>query len=145
MSRTFFDQVDDELRGLLGPKLRTYSCYKASRLIKIWYGEDSSVHYEAQMVSSRWSPTKSPVVEVGLHIEMADAKLSQAELDRLLDGKAPSGKTFPSSTAGRALGPRGASWRRISEVIEMTDDDDPDLASEVAERLRAYITKFGPQ
>lgn len=142
MSRSFFEQVDDELRGLVGPKLRSYSSYKAGRLLKVWYG-DGRIHFEAQIVGPRWSGTGDAAVEVGLHIELADAKSSQAAMERICKPKVL--KSLGEPQTGRALGPRGASWRRVSELIPFTDEDDLDLASEVAERLAVYVKVLAPE
>ena len=143
MSRAFFDQVDDELRGLLGPALRSYRSLRTGRLLKLWYG-DPAIHFEVQMVAKRWSPVGGPVLEVGLHLEHPDA----ATNDRLLGGLTGDGaawrRRLPNAEAGPALGPRGGLWRRVSELLEETGPDDPELASEAAERLADYVRALWP-
>ena len=143
VSRAFFDQIDDELRGLLGPALRHYESVRASRLIKLWYG-DPSVHFEVQMVAKRWSPTGEPVLEVGLHLEHPDPTVNERRLSRLTSGPASWRRRLPDADAGPALGPRGGAWRRVSELLEEAAPDDPDLASEAAERLALYIRILWP-
>jgi hypothetical protein len=45
---------------------------------------------------------------------------------------------------GPALGPRGGAWRRVSEFLEEAGPDDPELASEAAERLAVYVRALWP-
>jgi hypothetical protein len=143
VSRAFFDQIDDELRGLLGPALRGYQSVRDARLIKLWY-RDPSIHFEAQMVATRWSPTKAPVIEVGLHLEHADPAVNDRRLEGLTTGAAPWRSRLPDAGVGPALGPRGGAWRRVSEFLQETEPDDPDLASEAAERLALYVRTLWP-
>jgi hypothetical protein len=35
-------------------------------------------------------------------------------------------------------------WRRVSELIELEDPDDPDFASEIAERVALYVLTLRP-
>jgi hypothetical protein len=143
VSRAFFDQIDDELRGLLGPALRHYESVRASRLIKLWY-RDPNVHFEVQMVARRWSPTREPVLEVGLHLEDPDPTVNERRLSGLTSGRASWRKKLPDPGIGPALGPRGGAWRRVSEFLEEAGGDDPDLASEAAERLALYVRTLWP-
>lgn len=143
MTRRFFDQVDDELRGLLGPALRDYRRLRTGRLLKLWY-EDPAVHFEAQRISQRWAPESRPAVEVGLHLEAPSAERNEAILERLTGRPGAWRRKLPRAEAGNAFGPQSAAWRRLSEVIDGGDGDDPDLASEVAERLAAYVRTLGP-
>lgn len=142
MSRAFFDQIDDELRGLLGPALRDYESVRDSRLIKLWYAEPTT-HFEAQMVSRRWSPTGAQVIEVGLHLEAPDPAVNERVLADLTRGRPAWRRKLPEAGAGPALGPRGGAWRRVSEFLNETIPD-PDLASEVAERLALYVRTLWP-
>lgn len=142
MGRAFFDQVDDELRGFLGPLLRGYASERNGRLIKLWYAHPT-VHFEAQLVGQRWSPTGGPAVEVGLHLEHPDARVNEDLLAGLLSAD-PWRAQLPAAGTGPALGPRGAQWRRVSEFLVETAPDDPDLASEVAERLADYVRVLWP-
>lgn len=143
MSRAFFDQLDDELRGFLGPALRSYASERNGRLIKLWYG-DPRVHFEAQLVGRRWSPTGGPGVEVGLHLEHPDTKVNEDLLAGLLARAGEWRPGLPEAATGAALGPRGAQWRRVSEFLEEVAPDDPDLASEAAERLAGYVRTLWP-
>ena len=143
MGRAFFDQVDDELRGFLGPALRGYLGERNGRLIKLWYGHPRA-HFEAQLVGPRWSPTGGPAVEVGLHLEDPDPAVNEATLASLLAAGPAWRAQLPHAAAGLFIGPRAAQWRRLSEFLPETDPDDPDLASEVAERLATYVRALQP-
>jgi hypothetical protein len=161
MSRAFFDQVDDELRGLLGPALRGYRSLRTGRLLKLWY-DDPAVHFEVQMVARRWSPAEGPVLEVGLHLEHPDAGTNERVLGGLTEEAAAWRQRLPNAQAGPALGPRGGLWRRVSELLEETGPApvrsadsgppspgaspglDPELASEAAERLAEYVRALAP-
>lgn len=141
MSREFFDQVDDEVRGFVGPALRDFSTYKSSRLIKIWYA-DPAVHFEAQTLSGKWSPLPGKCLELGLHIESNQPKRNQSILDDLLAGRPDWGKLLPGAEHGKAIGPM-KSWRRLSEVVPVEELDE-EFAGEVAERFSAYIVALHP-
>jgi len=143
VSRAFFDQIDDELRGLLGPALRNYESVRDARLIKLWYA-DPAVHFEAQMVAKRWSPTRGPVLEVGLHLEHSNPAANEQCLATLNSGRALWATLLPEARMGPALGPRGGTWRRVSEFLEEAGHDDPELASEAAERLAVYVRTLWP-
>jgi len=143
VSRAFFDQIDDELRGLLGPALRSYESVRDSRLIKLWYAVPA-IHFEVQVVARRWSPTQRPVLEVGLHLEDPDPAVNERRLAGLRSAEATWAGLLPDAGAGPALGPRGGAWRRVSEFLECTDPEDPELASEAAERLALYVRTLWP-
>ena len=142
MSRWFFDQVDDELRGLVGPGLRSFQTAKNGRLLKVWFG-DPSIHFEAQWLSESWSPSSRPAIEIGLHLESRSPERNREVLGRLLEGRKGWQRRLAEAEAGPAFGPQGAAWRRLSELVEL-DDLDEDLAGEVAERLACYVVTLQP-
>lgn len=143
MSRPFFDQIDDELRGLLGPALRGYGCARGARLVKLWYAHPA-VHFEVQAVGVRWSPLPVPALEVGLHLEHPDPAVNVALLGVLEGSQDAWRKILPAAAAGPGLGPRGSRWRRVSEFLAGDASEDPDLASEAAEILATYIRTLWP-
>jgi hypothetical protein len=143
MTRQFFDQVDDELRGLLGPSMRDYQSLRTSRLIKIWYGEPA-IHYEALWVAPWWAPGRKAVLEIGLHLESRTADGNDEILGRLNERARAWRRRLPKAEAGSALGPRAADWRRLSEILDGGETEDPDFASEVAERLALYARTLEP-
>jgi hypothetical protein len=163
VSRIFFDQVDDELRGLLGPALRGYHGERNARLLKLWY-TDPHAHFEVQILGARWAPGPGPALEIGLHLEHPDARANDRLL-AVLKNQAPAWeKRLPGAVAGKAIGPRAGAWRRVSEFLEPAslgpeplgpeslgpeprgpaDAEDPELASEAAERLAAYVRTLWP-
>lgn len=144
MSRRFFDQIDDELRGMLGgPGLTGFSSQRNARLIKVWFGQPW-MHFEAQMVSSRWAPRGRPVIDVGLHLESPAREQNQEVLDHLISSRARWSKALSGAEAAKALGPQAATWRRLSELIDAGDPEDSDLAGEVAERLAVFVKTLRP-
>lgn len=140
MTRQFFDQIDDELRGLLGPSMRDFRSVRTSYLIKVWY-ERPEFHFEAQYVGARWVKAyrKGPAIEVGMHLESPDVQANDDMLVSLQGWQ----KKLPEAFGGKALGPRASTWRRISELWDIESMDDPDFAGEVAERLALYIKTLG--
>jgi hypothetical protein len=142
VTRSFFDQVDDEVRGFVGPAMRNFRTEKSGRLIKLWY-EDPSVHFEAQKLSPTWSPSARPCLEIGLHLESRLPERNEAMLGQLLASRHLWESRLAGADYGEAFGPQGPSWRRLSEVVEI-DSMDEELAGEVAERVSAYIVTLQP-
>jgi hypothetical protein len=142
VGKNFFDQIDDELRGLVGPALRDFSSLRTSSLVKVWF-DVPAVHYEAQRLSLRWAPDPAYRYEVGLHLEHPAAERNDEILGLLTSRKAWR-RSLPSAGHGPAIGPRAATWRRLSELVEGEDADDPDLAGEIAERLADYVKTLEP-
>jgi hypothetical protein len=142
VSRWFFDQVDDEVRGLVGPALRNYQTDKSGRLLKAWY-DDPAVHFEAQHLSPAWSPSPAPSMEVGLHLEYRLPQRNESILRRLLELRGSWEDRLPEAVHGEAFGPQGPAWRRLSEIVEI-DALDEDLAGEMADRVAAYIVTLQP-
>jgi hypothetical protein len=142
VTRSFFDQVDDEVRGFVGPALRNFQTEKSGRLIKLWY-EDPGVHFEAQRLSPTWSPSPHPCLEIGLHLESKLTQTNEAILRQLLESRHVWSGRLAEADYGEAFGPQGPAWRRLSEVIEF-DAMDEEFAGEVAERVSAYIVTLQP-
>jgi hypothetical protein len=142
LTRWFFDQVDDEVRGLVGPALRDYQTEKNGRLLKLWY-DDPAVHFEAQRLSPAWSPSPTPTLEIGFHLESRDPRRNESILARLLESRSRWENRLPEAAYGEAFGPQGSAWRRLSEVGEI-DALDEDLAGEVADRVAAYVVALQP-
>lgn len=143
MTRRFFDQVDDELRGFLGPSLRDFRALRTSRLIKIWY-DDPQVHFEAQRISERWAPRGKPAMEIGLHFEFPSPQRNEEMIARLTERPSRWARKLPKAKAGRAFGPNADAWRRLSEVVPLAAADEEDLAGEVAQRLAGYVRTLRP-
>lgn len=148
MSRIFFEQVDDEVRGLLLAKHPGFDSARSGQLIKLWYG-DPLVHFEAQWISKRWIPRGlgrrgEAVAEVGLHLEANSREKNDSLLESLIQRERSWRKHLPDAETGKAIGPNGSTWRRLSELIPLEDEDDPDLAGELAERLAVYVRTLKP-
>ncbi|MEX2587874.1 MAG: hypothetical protein WD602_07785 [Actinomycetota bacterium] len=143
MSREFFNQVDDEVRGMVRSGLPDPHSYRTGRLIKLWYG-DPAVHFEAQLLGAKWADSDDPCLEVGLHLEASSARSNDEILDRLLSSSQEWSAELPKARWGRAIGPRAATWRRVSETVPVPGWDE-DFANEVAGRLAAYVSALsGP-
>ena len=142
MTRAFFDQIDDEVRGMVGPSLRNFNSQRSGRLIKIWYS-DPSVHFEVQMLSGAWAPQRKPCLEIGLHLESRDAGRNEQILSRLVGERAAWEADLEAAEPGKAFGPMAARWRRVSEVVDLPALDE-DFAGEVAERFSSYIKTLRP-
>jgi hypothetical protein len=142
MTRAFFDQIDDEVRGMVGPALANFNSRRTGRLIKVWYS-DPAVHFEVQMLSGTWAPRPNPCLEIGLHLESGDAGRNDRILGRLLGERGSWGPGLEAAETGRAIGPMAAGWRRVSEVVDLPDLDE-DFAGEVAERFSCYIRNLHP-
>lgn len=117
--------------------------YRSGRLVKLWYG-DPAVHFEAQILGPKWAPSDGPALEVGLHLEAPAAGRNDRVLGFLNDCRSEWGPQIPAAEAGRAIGPRAATWRRVSEIVEVPGWDE-DFAGEVAERLARYVRALGPR
>lgn len=143
MTKSFYDQVEDELRGLLGPTYSEYKSRRDPRFIKIWF-DDPSVHFEAQHIGPRWGPRGKSVIEVGLHFEADSAETNDELLKQVTAQSSKWQKKLPQAGGARAFGPQSDTWRRLSELITSEDFNDPDLAGEVAERLATYVLNLRP-
>lgn len=143
MSRRFFDQIDDELRGLVGPDFRRFKSQRTGRLIKVWFAVPA-IHFEAQLISQRWAPGRKPLMEIGLHLESPSSRANQTILDELEADRSKWRRKLFRAEAGEAYGPQSATWRRLSEVLDAEDTGDPDFGGEVAERLAVYIKTLHP-
>ncbi len=143
MTRRFFDQLDDEVRGFVGPTLRGFQSEKSSRLLKLWY-DDPAVHFEAQILGTKWAPVDDrPCVEVGLHLEYKARKLNKPVLDRLIAAEDRWAARLPDAEHGDAFGPMRRTWLRLSEVMPI-DELDEESAGEAAERFAVYIVTLQP-
>ena len=142
MTRAFFDQIDDEVRGMVGPALRNFNSERSGRLIKVWY-DDPSVHFEVQRLSGTWSPSPEKCLEIGLHLECREAARNDRILSRIVQAREHWGPSLNEAEAGAAFGPMASTWRRISEVVPLPALDE-DFAGEVAERFACYIKTLYP-
>lgn len=142
MERTFFEHVLDAFEGFVDDALGEPQSTWHRRGLKVWFGpaegRAAREHYEAQLIRM----DGEAALEIGYHAEYAKEDENQAALDRL-DGR-PSWRRAlgRDAEAGPFLGMDG--WRRISEVWEPPDPDDPEAPIEIAARLADYVDAIEP-
>jgi hypothetical protein len=142
VDRTFFEHVLDAFEGFVDDGLGEPRSSWHRRGLKVWFGSDDDrparEHYEAQLIRVNGEAA----LEIGFHAEYRDEADNQAALDRL-DGR-PTWRSALGklAEAGEFLGMD--SWRRISEVWEPPDPDDPEASIEIAARLADYVDAIEP-
>jgi hypothetical protein len=142
VERSFFEHVLDAFEGFVDDGLGEPQSSWHRRGLKIWFGpsdgRSAREHYEAQLIRFEGQAA----LEIGYHAEYRSAAENQAALDRLA-GR-PSWRTAlgKEAEAGPFLGMD--EWRRISEVWEPPDPDDPDAPIEIAARLADYVDAIEP-
>jgi hypothetical protein len=142
VERSFFQHVLDAFEGFVDDELGEPQSSWHRRGLKVWFGTtDGSAareHYEAQLIRN----DGDYALEIGFHAEYRTEPENQAALDRL--GGRPSWRKAlgQDAEAGPFLGNNG--WRRISEVWETPDPDDPESSIEIAARLADYVDAIEP-
>ena len=139
MERTFFEQVLDAVEGFVGDDHGPLSSSAHRRGLKIWFGDSTREHYEAQLI--RWGD--GAALEIGFHSEHPRTETNQAVLDHL---KAAEGRwraeLGPEAEVGEFIG--ADNWRRVSELWDPPDPDDPEIPMEIAARLADYVDAIEP-
>ena len=139
MERSFFHQVQDVFEGFALDVAAVVHSNAHGRGVKIWCGDATREHYEAQLVRI----DGDLVLEVGFHTEYPKAGENEAVLERLLDAEQIWRRELGDEPeAGVFLG--ADRWRRISEIWGAPDPDDIDAAIEIAARLADYVTALEP-
>jgi hypothetical protein len=142
MTRAYFDQVADALRGFLPSNLRAFDSTVSARNLKVWFGADRHEHYEVQSLSRGVRVPGKPrgsYLEIGFHAEHPAPQRNDDVLERLRARERTWRRTLGRSPeAGPFLG-RARDWRRISEVWDGPGLDSEEAAIEAAERLSRYI------
>ncbi len=139
VERSLFEWVHDAFEGFTHEVDGPVNSSSHRRGLKIWYGDAKKEHYEAQLIRL----DGGVALEVGFHAEYAKPEDNDAVLARL---------TAREATWREALGDEpevgefiGADrWRRISEVWEAPDPDDPEASIEIAARLADYVLALEP-
>jgi hypothetical protein len=134
MERSFFEQVLDVFEGVVAQLDGELHSYTHRRGLKVWFGESTREHYEAQLIRV----DDQLQLEIGFHAEHPKPNLNDAVLDRLRAEE----QTWRTSLGddpevGPFIGNDG--WRRISEVWEPPEPMDTDAAIEIAARLADYV------
>jgi hypothetical protein len=131
--------VQDVFEGFVIDVSGTLHTTAHPRGVKVWYGEATREHYEAQLVRI----DGKVVLEVGFHAEHPKVGENEAVLKCLLDGEHAWRRELGGEPeAGVFLGVDR--WRRISEIWEEPDPDDVDIAIEIAARLADYVSVLEP-
>lgn len=130
----FLELVPERVRGKLPSVLRDFAFkHPYASLVKLYYGDDSLVHYEA------WLQRRTGRVEIGLHFE-GEPQANAAALGQL----APF-----ALQVQEALGPSveaeqwTARWTRVHETLpyEMLDEA---FLEVVSGRLASFISVLEP-
>jgi len=139
IERQLFDWVLDAFEGFAHDIDGLLHSTSHRRGLKVWYGEAKREHYEAQLIRT----DDGAGLEIGFHSEYTKSEENDAVLARLLVAE---GEWRPELGAEAQAGPFiGADhWRRISEVWEAPDPDDPETAIEIAARLADYVIALEP-
>ncbi len=139
MERSFFHQVHDAFEGFVAELDGVLHASAHGRGLKVWYGDATREHYEAQLIRL----AGEPALEIGFHAEYPKVAENEAVLARLLAHEpAWRAELGDDPVAGEFLG--ADRWRRISETWEPPEPDDVDASIEVAARLADYVTAIEP-
>ncbi len=135
MERRFFEQVQDVIEGLVFDVDGTLHTKAHGRGVKIWFGDATREHYEAQLIRL----DGKVVLEVGFHAEHPKVDENQAVLDQLLVAESGWRRRLGAEPeSGVFLGVDR--WLRISETWDEPDPDDFEIAIEIAARLADYVS-----
>ena len=139
----FFEHVRDALEGFVDDAHGTVYASAHRRGLKVWFGpadgHAAREHYEAQLIRQ----DGEYALEIGFHAEHRDPAENEACLDHLMTREKRWRRGLgEDAEAGPFLGQDA--WRRISEVWEPPDPDDPEAPIEVAARLADYVDAIEP-
>ncbi len=109
------------------------------RGIKVWFGDHTREHYEAQLVRV----DDAVQLEIGFHSEHPKAPQNDAVLQRLIAAESSwRPELGDEAIAGDFIGRVG--WRRISELWPAPTDEAVDDAIDTAARLADYVLALEP-
>ena len=139
VERSLFEWVLDAFEGFAHEVHGTVHSSSHRRGLKVWYGDAKKEHYEAQLIRL----DGGVALEIGFHAEYAKPEENDAVLARLTAREATWRKALGDEPeAGEFIG--ADRWRRISEVWEAPDPDDPEASIEIAARLADYVLALEP-
>ena len=138
LERNFFEQVLDAVEGFVDDhgELRSNA---HRRGVKIWFGDTTREHYEAQLIRSG----DGAALEIGFHSEYPRPEANQAVLDHLASVE-PRWRPGLGDEAESGVFLGADNWRRVSEVWDPPDPHDPDAPIEIAARLADYVDAIEP-
>ena len=146
VERSFFEWVFDAFEGFAGDVAGELHSSAHRRGVKVWYDDALSPntkgkeHYEAQLIRGA---DGDAALEIGFHAEYAKADENDAVMAKLaVDERTWRKELGKEAIAGEFLG--NDRWRRISEVWEAPDPDDPEATMEIAARLADYVIAIEP-
>ncbi|NNE10625.1 MAG: hypothetical protein HKN41_00075 [Ilumatobacter sp.] len=138
--RSLFEGVRDAVEGLAAGADGELHTSWHRRGVKVWYDDAAREHYEAQLIRLGEGRVG---LEIGFHAEHREEADNDAVLARLVRHERAWRRELGSEPeAGAFLG--ADRWRRISEVWDPPDPDDPDAEFEIAARLADYILALEP-
>ncbi|MDH3753483.1 MAG: hypothetical protein OEU32_06375 [Acidimicrobiia bacterium] len=137
-----FDEVRDALEGFVDPALGELHTRTHRGGIKVWFDDSVREHYEAQWIRGHHlgRPKNLWFLEIGFHAEHSKPAENDALLEHIGDRFRADLGDEPES--GEFLGAQN--WRRISEIWDTADSEDPDTAMDIAGRLADYIEVIEP-
>ncbi len=139
VERSLFEWVLDAFEGFAHEIDGELHSSSHRRGIKVWYGDTKREHYEAQLIRTQ----DGVGLEIGFHAEHPKAEENEAVLSKLVAAERAWRTILGSEPeAGEFIG--ADRWRRISEVWEVPDPDDPDASMEIAARLADYAIALEP-
>jgi hypothetical protein len=124
-------RVRSLVRERLPSELREFQWESFSFQSKLWYG-NKALHYEI------WPRERLGTIEIGLHFE-ADPLTNT----RLLAAFAANAKAIRRALADARIEEWDRGWARVWEPLPHRRPDEG-LASELAERIAAYVTALEP-
>lgn len=139
MDDSFFDHVRNAVEGFVGNVPGPRQTTAHSRGVKVWFGDSTREHYEAQLIRINEAIT----LEIGFHSEYPNNSDNDAVLVHLASLEPTWRPTLGhEAESGPFIGRRG--WTRISECWEPPRGSSLDEAIEVAARLADYVTSIEP-
>ena len=141
LERSFFEQVLDAFEGFVADDTTPVHARAHRRGVKAWFGsltETPREHYEAQLVRIDGDVK----LEIGFHAEHPDEARNEQTVTDLDAAGSWRDDLGDAPEIGPFVGNDG--WRRISELWEPPDPDDPEAPIEIAARLTDYALAFEP-
>jgi hypothetical protein len=139
VERSLFEWVLDAFEGFAHEIDGELNSSSHRRGLKVWYGDAKKEHYEAQLIRT----DDGVGLEIGFHAEYPKVEENDEVLAKLIARERSWRKILGGEAeAGEFIG--ADRWRRISEVWEAPDPDDPETSIEIAARLADYVIALEP-
>lgn len=139
LDRGYFEWVLDAFEGFAHEAPGELHSSWHRRGLKVWYGSAVKEHYEAQLIRT----TDGAALEIGFHAEYPKVEQNESVIVRLVERESRwRDELGPDAEVGKFLG--ADRWRRISEVWDAPDPDDPESIVEIGARLADYVLAIEP-